>query len=85
MNIEQLTLRTQKTAFGKVSYAQLKRLVERASDDGVLTCEENEVIIAAITSSDRPTAEMCGLFRQLQEQVWSGDLVLESPRHHHRW
>lgn len=81
MNIEQLTLRTKANAYGSVSFAQVKRLVEQASDDGVLTREENEGILAAITRSDRPTAEMCGLFRQLQEQVWNGELVLEARRH----
>lgn len=78
MNIEQLTLRTQPTTFGQVSYIQLKRLVEKAAEDGVLTREENEVIVAAMTSRDRPTAEMCTVFRQLQEQVWNGELVLEA-------
>lgn len=82
MNIEQLTLRTKTTALGSSSYIQLKRLVEQVADDGVLTHEENEVIMAAMTSSDRLTAEMCRLFRQLQEQVWNGELVLEGRRRH---
>jgi len=82
MNIEQLSFGTKSMTSGTIAYIQLKRLVERASDDGVLTREEHQVIMTAITTCDRPTAEMCGLFRQLQEQVWNGELVLEGRGHH---
>jgi hypothetical protein len=81
MNIEQLTLRNKQPASSSGAYVHLKQIVERASDDGVLTREEDDVIMAVMVSSDRPTAEMCGLYRRLQEQVWNGELALEEPHH----
>lgn len=77
MNIEQLTLRTRKTASGSSAYIRFEKLVAQVADDGVLTREENELVMVAMTSCDRPTAEMCSLFRQLQERVWNGELLLD--------
>ena len=81
MNIESLFPQSSRTSYKTITYARVQQLVEWATDDGVLTREEDEVIMAAITHSDRPTAEMCRLFRELQEQVWDGELILEGRRH----
>ena len=82
MNVEQLSLRRTEPSSVTVAYARIRHLVELAADDGVLTREEDECIVAAMIHRDRPTAEMCGLFRQLQEQVWNGELTLEGRYGH---
>jgi hypothetical protein len=76
MRIERLANSTLEESGLAVSYTHVKRLVEKASADGLLTREEDEVILAAIVSRHGATAEMCALFRSLQEQVWNGELVL---------
>jgi hypothetical protein len=76
MRIERLVNVTAEPSGTAISYSHVKRLVEEASADGLLTREEDEVIMAAIVSNHGATAEMCALFRRLQEQVWNGELVL---------
>ncbi len=80
MNIEQLTIHTHsKTATVSV-YQRLEALMVQAARDGQLTYEEEETIIANMVYAGKPTADICGLFRRLQEQVWDGALILDSPR-----
>jgi len=76
MRIEKYTHLTIVSIHHTVAYARVRRLVEQASADGTLTREENELIWAAIASPET-TAEMCALFRSLQEQVWNGELTLD--------
>ena len=78
MNIERSTSASTGLPVQAMSYRHVKHLVEQASSDGLLTREEDDSILAAIVSSQSPTAEMCALFRALQEQVWDGELILET-------
>ena len=80
MNIEQLTLHAHNKASTGSVYQRVEALMVHAARDGQLTYEEEEIIIAAITRSGKPTAEICGLFRRMQERVWDGELILDSPR-----
>ncbi len=78
MQIEKMHPDSPETFAGEIqTYAHLKSLVEQVSADGRLTRDEDEVIMSAIVASQHPTAEMCALFRSLQEKVWSGELRLE--------
>ncbi|NER83633.1 MAG: hypothetical protein F6K42_29625 [Leptolyngbya sp. SIO1D8] len=78
MHIERSTPPLSTFPTTEIAYTRVQTLVEQASSDGRLSRDEDDVILAAIVSSQSPTAEMCGLFRSLQERVWDGELILDT-------
>ncbi len=56
---------------------QIKTMIERALADGRLSRQESEAIKAAIYSDKKVTKEESQLFRELQNQIFNGDIVLE--------
>ncbi|NEQ46023.1 MAG: hypothetical protein F6K00_21760 [Leptolyngbya sp. SIOISBB] len=79
MNIEQLALHVHKKAAAGAAYQKIEALMVNAARDGQLTYADEEMIVATMTRSGRPTADICGLFRRLQERVWDGELRLDRP------
>lgn len=79
MNIEQLTLPTRRQSTPGSVYQRVEALMTQAARDGRLTAAEEEIIVAAITCPGQPNADICGLFRRLQERVWDGELKLDRP------
>ena len=77
MNIEQLSKHPNVSPTEVTIYQRVEALVVQAASDGELTREEETAIVAAITRpGDHPTADVCRLYRRLQERVWDGELVL---------
>ncbi len=58
-------------------YRHVQTLVEGAIALGRLSRQQEDRILRAILLEHPPTAALCGLFRQLQEQVWQGSLALD--------
>jgi hypothetical protein len=56
---------------------QIKELIERALCDGRLSRGESEQIKAAIYHNKKITPEQAQLFRELQDKVWKGEILLE--------
>lgn len=80
MNIEQLHHHASTPTTEVTIYQRVEALVVQAASDGELTREEETAIVAAITRpGSRPTAEVCRLYRLMQERVWDGELMLERP------
>ena len=81
MNIEQLSRHTRVSTTEVTIYQRVEALVVQAARDGELTREDEIAIVAAITRpGSRPTADVCRLYRMMQERVWDGELMLESSR-----
>ncbi|GBF81091.1 hypothetical protein [Aphanothece sacrum] len=56
---------------------QIKTMIERALADKRLSPLESDSIKAAIYSDKKVTPEEAELFRNLQEQIWNGDVIIE--------
>lgn len=56
---------------------RVERLIAGAIAGGRLSRQQEDAILIAITIEHPPTAELCSLFRQLQERVWQADLLLD--------
>jgi|GEM_PF-2559171 len=80
MNIEQLHKHISGKTIEVTVYQRVEALVVQAASDGEITCEEETAIVAALTRTGRPTAEVCRLYRLMQERVWDGELLLDRPR-----
>ncbi len=55
----------------------IKKMIERAIADGSLSRQEDEDIKAAIFSDGKVTEEEMKLYRELQKQVFDGDIIME--------
>ncbi len=56
---------------------KIKALIEQALADGSLSREEDEMIKAAIAADNVVTEEEMKLYRELQQQVFEGDIKIE--------
>ena len=56
---------------------EIKQMIERALADGRLSSQENEDIVAAIFADHQVTEEEMKLYRELQKQVFEGDVIIE--------
>lgn len=52
-------------------------MIERAIADGSLSRQEDEDIKAAIFSDRKVSEEEMKLYRELQKQVFDGDIIME--------
>lgn len=57
---------------------QIRIKIERALADGRISRQESEDIKAAIYADKKVTKEEAQLFRELQNQIFNGDVVLEN-------
>ncbi|MEA5533244.1 hypothetical protein [Crocosphaera sp. XPORK-15E] len=57
---------------------QIKAMIERALADGRLSRQEDDDIKAAIFSDKKVTEEEMKLYRELQKQVFEGDIILDN-------
>lgn len=57
--------------------SKIKKMIERALADGKLSRQEDEDIKAAIFSDGKVTEEEMKLYRELQKQVFDGDILME--------
>ncbi|MEB3274866.1 MAG: hypothetical protein ACO4AI_01625 [Prochlorothrix sp.] len=56
---------------------KVRRTIEQALADGVLSREENDQILSTIYSDGKVTQAECELFRVLQEKIWRGEVSLD--------
>lgn len=56
---------------------KIKEIMERALADGMLSKAESDIIKRAIYAKGQVIPEQIELFRQLQEKVWHGQVLLE--------
>ena len=56
---------------------KVKDMIERALADGRLSREERDMIEAAINADNVVTEEESKLFRELQQQVFEGDILID--------
>ena len=55
----------------------LQTLVEQALADGVLSRQEREEIFAAALGSNTISEKSVTLWRQIQEQIWRGEIQID--------
>lgn len=55
---------------------KIKEIIERALADGMLSKAESDIIKRAIYAKGHVLPEQIELFRQLQEKVWQGQVLL---------
>jgi hypothetical protein len=57
--------------------SRVRKAIEHALADGVLSRDENDQILATIYGDGKVSQEECELFRVLQEKVWRGEVAIE--------
>ncbi len=56
---------------------QVKQVIYRALADRCLSRAEREDILAAVRANGEITPELCGLWRELQERVFRGEIRID--------
>jgi hypothetical protein len=56
---------------------QIRRMIQRALADGRLSRQESEAIKVAIYSDGKVTPEEVKMFRELQDKVWKGEIMID--------
>ncbi|EAZ91052.1 hypothetical protein [Crocosphaera chwakensis] len=56
---------------------KIKKIIERALADGRLSSQEDEDIKAAIRSDQKVTEEAMKLYRELQQQIFEGEIIID--------
>ncbi len=56
---------------------RIKNMIERALADGRLSRQEDEDIKAAIWADHKVTEEEMKLYRELQQQVFEGEILID--------
>ncbi len=56
---------------------KIKEMIDRALADGRLSRLESESIKNAIYSNNKVTSDEARLFRQLQEKIWQGEVIID--------
>ncbi|MEB3162582.1 MAG: hypothetical protein VKK80_05085 [Prochlorothrix sp.] len=56
---------------------KVRRTIEQALADGVVSREENDQILATLYANGKVSQEECELFRVLQEKIWRGEVALD--------
>jgi hypothetical protein len=76
MNVQQTSPRCLDPQLESVQFKRIQRLIEQSVANGSLSRTQDDDILTAITTSPQPSANLCGLFRDLQERVWQGEVIL---------
>ncbi len=56
---------------------KIKKIIERALADGRLSQQEDEDIKAAIRSDRKITQEAMKLYRELQQKIFEGEILID--------
>ncbi|WP_017661711.1 hypothetical protein [Baaleninema simplex] len=54
----------------------LAEQAKRALEDGVVSREERDALIAAIYADGKVSVEECAIFREIQEKIWDGEILI---------
>jgi len=57
--------------------SKVRQAIERALQDGYLSREESDNIKRTIYQDKQVTQEECKLFRELQQKIWQGEIILD--------
>lgn len=57
--------------------SKVRQAIERALADGYLSRLESDSIKTAIYQDKQVTKEECKLFRELQQKIWQGEVILD--------
>ncbi len=57
--------------------SKIQNMIERALADGKLSRQESDVIKAAIYADKKVTKEEAQLWRELQDKIWQGEVLLD--------
>ena len=57
--------------------SKIKKMIDRALADGRLSRQEDEDIKAAIGADNKVTEEEMRLYRELQQLVFQGDILID--------
>jgi hypothetical protein len=57
--------------------SKVRQAIERALADGYLSRLESDSIKTAIYQDKQVTKEECRLFRELQQKIWQGEVILD--------
>lgn len=66
------------TIEGSEKVEQLQKLIEQVLADGILSRQEREEIFAAALGDNTISEKTVTLWRQIQEQIWRGEIQIES-------
>lgn len=56
--------------------SDLARRAKKALEDGVISRQERDEIVAAIYADGKVSVEECFIFRSIQEKIWSGEVMI---------
>ncbi|MGC9505224.1 hypothetical protein [Baaleninema sp.] len=54
----------------------LSEQAKRALEDGVISREERDALVAAIYADGKVSVEECAIFREIQEKIWQGEILI---------
>ncbi|MDC0832718.1 hypothetical protein CKA32_004564 [Geitlerinema sp. FC II] len=54
----------------------LAEQAKRVLEDGVVSREERDALIAAIYADGKVSVEECAIFREIQEKIWDGEILI---------
>lgn len=57
--------------------SKVRKAIERALADGYLSSAESDQIKSAIYEDKQVTKEECKLFRELQQKIWQGEVIID--------
>jgi hypothetical protein len=57
--------------------SKIQNIIKRALADGRLSRQESETIKAAIYADKKVTKEEAQLWRELQDKIWQGEVLLD--------
>jgi hypothetical protein len=57
--------------------SKVRQAIERALADGYLSRAESDTIKTAMYQDKQVTKEECKLFRELQQKIWQGEVILD--------
>ncbi|MBO9999600.1 MAG: hypothetical protein J7641_11435 [Cyanobacteria bacterium SID2] len=60
----------------KRDFSALVEKARRALEDGVVSRDERDSIVAAIYADGKVSVEECELFRTIQEKIWQGEILI---------
>ncbi len=56
--------------------SDLARRAKKALEDGVISRQERDEIVAAIYADGKVSVEECAIFRSIQEKIWLGEVMI---------
>ncbi|OAB58062.1 hypothetical protein AY600_17095 [Phormidium willei BDU 130791] len=56
--------------------SDLAKRAKQALEDGVISRQERDEIVAAIYADGKVSVEECAIFRSIQEKIWLGEVII---------